>query len=101
MAPRWEVVDAASFASVRVALPAGAHVHCESDAVVTMSHGVDVKANVSGGVLQGLARSFLTSESFFTTQVRTQRTPGRQRSRAGGEGAGGPMGGAARSPTRA
>ena len=36
---------------------------------MTLSHGVEVEGELQGGVLAGLARSFLTSESFFTTKV--------------------------------
>jgi uncharacterized protein (TIGR00266 family) len=44
-------------------------VHCESDAVVTFSQGVEVRGVMSGGLFAGLARAFLTDESFFTTVV--------------------------------
>ena len=36
---------------------------------MTLSHGVEVEGELQGGVLAGLARSLLTSESFFTTKV--------------------------------
>ena len=75
----WEVCNPGSFASVRVDLPVkGARLHCESDAVVTMSEGVDVRGELgSGGVMGGLARSFLTQESFFTTTIESV-TSGKQ-----------------------
>ncbi|KAL9186492.1 hypothetical protein ACHAXT_005730 [Thalassiosira profunda] len=68
--PAWRVQNEGSFASVTVALPPSASFHCESDAVVSMSHTVDVRGAMSGGLLAGLARAFLTRESFFTTEVR-------------------------------
>lgn len=34
-----------------------------------MSHEIDVRGAMSGGILSSLARAFLTRESFFTTQV--------------------------------
>ena len=67
--PAWKVENEGSFASVCVGLPPGTGIHCESDAVVTMSQSVDVRGVISGGVLAGLARAFLTRESFFTTRV--------------------------------
>lgn len=67
--PAWKVENEGSFAAVCVGLPPGTGIHCESDAVVTMSQSVDVRGVISGGVLAGLARAFLTLESFFTTRV--------------------------------
>lgn len=67
--PHWQVLNEGSFASVRVRLPPSTAIHCESDAVVTMSHTVNVCGVVSGGLWAGLARAFLTRESFFTTVV--------------------------------
>jgi uncharacterized protein (AIM24 family) len=67
--PVWQVKNEGSFASVSVTLPPKAIFHCESDAVVTMSHEIDVRGAMSGGILSSLARAFLTRESFFTTQV--------------------------------
>mmetsp|Transcript_32299 Transcript_32299/g.55120 ORF Transcript_32299/g.55120 Transcript_32299/m.55120 type:complete len:306 (+) Transcript_32299:52-969(+) len=67
--PIWQVKNEGSFASVSVTLPPGSTFHCESDAVVTTSQNVDVRGAMSGGILAGLARAFLTRESFFTTLV--------------------------------
>jgi len=67
--PAWKVENEGSFASVCVGLPPGTGIHCESDAVVTMSQSMDVRGVISGGILAGLARAFLTRESFFTTRV--------------------------------
>mmetsp|Transcript_31212 Transcript_31212/g.61781 ORF Transcript_31212/g.61781 Transcript_31212/m.61781 type:complete len:289 (-) Transcript_31212:195-1061(-) len=69
-APTWNILDSGSFASLSVRLPAGTSINCESDAVITMSDGVDVMGVMSGGLLSSLARAFLSNESFFTTQVR-------------------------------
>jgi len=65
----WQVKNEGSFASVNVSLPPKASFHCESDAVVSMSHEIDVRGAMSGGILSSIARAFLTRESFFTTQV--------------------------------
>ena len=69
LSPRWEVLNEGSFASVCIRLPPNSGIHCESDAVVSMSGDVDVRGVLSGGFLAGLARTFLTRESFFTTRV--------------------------------
>ncbi|KAL7540159.1 hypothetical protein ACHAXR_012856 [Thalassiosira sp. AJA248-18] len=70
----WQVKNEGSFASVCITLPSNSGFHCESDAVITMSHNVDVRGSLSGGFLGGLARAFLTRESFFTTNVRNNST---------------------------
>mmetsp|Transcript_24851 Transcript_24851/g.44707 ORF Transcript_24851/g.44707 Transcript_24851/m.44707 type:complete len:299 (+) Transcript_24851:177-1073(+) len=67
--PSWQVKNEGSFASVSITLPPSSGFHCESDAVITMSQNVDVRGAMSGGILAGLARAFLTRESFFTTVV--------------------------------
>jgi len=66
----WEVLNSGSFASVKVTLPPhGSSIHCESDAVVTLSQELDVRGSLSGGLWAGLSRIFLTNETFFTTIV--------------------------------
>lgn len=67
--PTWQVKNEGSFSSVSVTLPPNTSFHCESDAVITMSQNIDVCGTMSGGILAGLARAFLTRESFFTTKV--------------------------------
>jgi uncharacterized protein (TIGR00266 family) len=67
--PTWTVSNSGSFASVKVQLPPHTEVHCESDAVVTFSQGIQVKGYLSGGFFSSLARFFFTNESFFTTKV--------------------------------
>lgn len=67
--PSWQVKNEGSFASVVITLPPRTTIHCESDAVVSMSREIDVRGAMSGGILSSLARAFLTRESFFTTMV--------------------------------
>lgn len=67
--PTWRVSNSGSFASLQVQLPPHTEIHCESDAVVTFSQGIQVKGYLSGGFFSSLARLFLTNESFFTTKV--------------------------------
>jgi uncharacterized protein (TIGR00266 family) len=68
-APTWTVSNSGSFASLKVQLPPHTEVHCESDAVVTFSQGIQVKGYLSGGFFSSLARFYFTNESFFTTKV--------------------------------
>jgi len=65
----WAVRDPGSFSSINVLLPPGAAVHCESDAVITFSQGVQVRGVMAGGFFGAIARTFLTNESFYTTVV--------------------------------
>jgi uncharacterized protein (TIGR00266 family) len=67
--PTWTVSNSGSFAAIQVQLPPHTEVHCESDAVVTFSQGIQVKGYLSGGFFSSLFRFFLADESFFTTKV--------------------------------
>lgn len=72
--PNWQIKNEGSFASISITLPPNSGFHCESDAVITMSPNVDVRGAMSGGIFAGLARAFLTRESFFTTLVENNST---------------------------
>jgi len=74
--PEWQLRDEGAFASICVQLPAGSFIHCESDAVVSMSSNVEVKGKLAGGLLASFARAMFTRESFFTTEVRSTAAPG-------------------------
>ena len=67
--PTWCLENRGSFASIHVILPAGTKIHCETDAVVTFSGGVQVEGVMSGGFWGSLVRAFFGGESFFTTVV--------------------------------
>lgn len=67
--PTWCLENRGSFASIHVILPAGTKVHCETDAVVTFSGGVQVEGVMSGGFLGSVFRMIFGGESFFTTVV--------------------------------
>lgn len=71
--PSWKILNPSSFATVVVRLPPNTSIQCESDAVVSSSGNVDMTGFVGGGFLSGLARAFLTRESFFTTRVSHSR----------------------------
>lgn len=65
----FEVVRGASASALRVRLQGTAAVKAESDALVSKTDNVEVRASLGGGGLGGLlggaARSLLTNESFF------------------------------------
>jgi uncharacterized protein (TIGR00266 family) len=75
--PTWRVNNAGSFASVEVILPPHSEIDCETDAVVSFTQGIQVRGVMPGGILGGLARVFLTRESFFTTKVQNTSSSSR------------------------
>jgi uncharacterized protein (TIGR00266 family) len=65
-----------AFTLARVALDRGESVKAESGAMVSMSGTVDIQTKMQGGFLASLARSVLTSESFFQNTFTAARGPG-------------------------
>lgn len=71
---RFSVKHAGSgFAAVSVELKKGEGIFAESDAMVTRSENVAIEGRLSGGLLQGLARMLLTSESLFLQEITALR----------------------------
>jgi uncharacterized protein (TIGR00266 family) len=64
------------FTMLRVALPSGGQLQAESDAMVAMDPTIEVEGTMHGGVLGGLARKFLTNESFFFQKLTATRGAG-------------------------
>ena len=56
-----------SFAVARVGLGAGETAKAESGAMLAMSDGVKIEANMQGGLMKSLRRGVLGGESFFMT----------------------------------
>ncbi|MBQ7544844.1 MAG: TIGR00266 family protein [Synergistaceae bacterium] len=74
---RYEILHQDAFPVVRCDLSRGESIKAESDAMVTMSATLDVEGSMGkGGVLGGLARKFLTGESFFFQRITATRGPG-------------------------
>ena len=67
--PTWSLQNQGSFASVHVILPPRTKIHCESDAVVTFSQGIEVTGTLENSFVSSLMKQFLARESFFTTVV--------------------------------
>lgn len=72
----YELLYPGAFTMLKVRLPQGGRVKAEADAMVAMSSTMDVEGKMEGGVLGGLARKFLSGESFFFQQVVASRGPG-------------------------
>ena len=65
-----------AFTLARVALEQGEAFKAESGAMVSMSATLDIGTRMQGGFLASMARSFLTSESFFQNTFTAARGPG-------------------------
>jgi uncharacterized protein (TIGR00266 family) len=73
---KWEILNPGTFASVKVTLPPQSQIHCESDAIVTMTDHLTLTGSMRGGLFAALMRLFLTEETFFTTAVKTDKQQG-------------------------
>lgn len=74
---RHEILYQQSFPIVRCDLTKGESIKAESDAMVTMSANLDVEGSAGdGGIIGGLARKFLTGESFFFQRITASRGSG-------------------------
>ncbi|MBQ7154473.1 MAG: TIGR00266 family protein [Synergistaceae bacterium] len=74
---RYEILHQDAFPVVRCDLSRGESLKAESDAMVAMSANLDVSGSMGdGGFLGGLARKFLTGESFFFQRITASRGPG-------------------------
>src|SRR5690349_3518773 len=65
-----------AFTLARVALDQGESFKAESGAMVSMSGTLDIQTKMQGGLLASLARTVLTSESFFQNTFTAARGPG-------------------------
>ena len=73
----YEILHQDAFPIVRCDLNRGESLQAESDAMVAMSANLDVSGSMGkGGVLGGLARKFLTGESFFMQRITASRGSG-------------------------
>lgn len=73
---RVELELGPAFTLARVALERGESFRAESGAMVSMTGTVDIQTKMQGGFLSALARSVLTSESFFQNTFTAARGPG-------------------------
>ena len=62
---KFAIMQPGSFALLKVNLEAGETVKAESDAMMSMTSNITLESKMEGGLLGGLARSFLSGESMF------------------------------------
>lgn len=65
-----------AFTMLKVGLSHGASIKAESGAMVAMDDTIDVTGKTEGGLLGGIARKLLTSESFFFQTLTAARGDG-------------------------
>jgi uncharacterized protein (TIGR00266 family) len=73
---KYEIMYSEAFPIVKCQLERGEKLKAESDAMITMSATIDVEGKMNGGLLSGLARKFLTGESFFCQELIASRGAG-------------------------
>ena len=74
---KYKILHEGAFPIVSCDLVRGESLKAESDAMVAMSANLDVSGSMDkGGILGGLARKFLTGESFFFQRITATRGAG-------------------------
>ena len=73
---KYEILHQDAFPLVRCDLEKGESIKAESDAMVAMSPTLVVEGKMEGGLLSGLARSFLAGEKFFFQEITAKHGPG-------------------------
>lgn len=73
---RYQIIHGEAFPVAKIDLQQGEYINAESDAMIAMSGTVDVNGTMNGGLLGGIARRLLTSESFFTQKLTASRGAG-------------------------
>jgi uncharacterized protein (TIGR00266 family) len=61
---------------LHVSLKKGERIYCESDAMVMMEQGLDLKGKMQGGVMQSIMRRMANGESFFQQNIEAVRDDG-------------------------
>ena len=72
----YQILHQDTFPVVQIKLAKGEKISCERDATITRRGGLTVSGAIKDGLVAGIARSLLTSESFFTQVVSADRGPG-------------------------
>jgi len=68
-----EILSKPSYAALRLTLDQGEEIHAESGAMLGMDATATIEGTVKGGLMSGLKRALLTSESFFVTTIKATR----------------------------
>lgn len=61
---------------LHVSLKRGEKIYCESNAMVMMENGLELKGKMTGGIGGALTRVFATGESFFQQHIEAVRSDG-------------------------
>ena len=73
---KYEILHEDAFPVVRCDLAAGERIKAESDAMIAMSGNLSIEGKREGSILGGLARKFLSGESFFFQEIVANNGPG-------------------------
>lgn len=73
---KYEILYPGAYPVVQCELQRNEMMRAESDAMISMSATLDIEGEMTGGLFSGLARKFLTGESFFCQKVVARRGPG-------------------------
>lgn len=72
-AMKHEILSKPSYSTLRLTLESNEEIHAESGAMLGMDASATIEGTMKGGLMGGLKRAFLTSESFFVTTIRAQQ----------------------------
>lgn len=73
---QFEILYPGSYALLKAQLEQGEHIKAEAGAMASMSDTIDVEGKLEGGLMSGLARTFLTGETLFFQTLRATRGSG-------------------------
>ena len=73
---QFEIMQPGDFALLKLTLEANETIKAESDAMMSMSSNIVLESKMEGGLLGGLARSFLSGESIFFQTLTAQSKSG-------------------------
>lgn len=69
---KHEILARPSYSALRCVLEKGEELHAESGAMLAMDATALIGGSMKGGLLGGIKRALLTSESFFVTTIRAE-----------------------------
>lgn len=73
---QFEILYPGIYAMLKVKMEHGENIKAESGAMVCMSETLNVEGKLEGGLMGGLARTFLTNETFFFQTIKAVRGAG-------------------------
>jgi len=73
---KYELLYPGAYTMLKVHFQPNEQIKAEPDSMIAMHGNVDVTGGMDGGIMGGLARQFLTGESFFMQTLTASRGPG-------------------------